>query len=87
MKLKVYLELPGNSATKLAEATGASISAITRAANGITIPNRELMTRIAEETGGQVTPNDFFDIGAKSVPTDAHAPDPVPEAEAGTEAA
>jgi transcriptional regulator with XRE-family HTH domain len=60
MTLKEYLALPGNSATKLADAAGVSISTITRAANGDTIPNKDLMSAIFEQTGGIVTPNDFF---------------------------
>jgi transcriptional regulator with XRE-family HTH domain len=64
MKLRDFLDIDGNSATKLAEDCGVSISTITRAANGDTLPNKELMAAIHSKTGGAVTPNDFFGIGA-----------------------
>lgn len=64
MTLKDYLALPGHSATKLATETGVSVSTITRAADGKTIPSRELMGLIAEKTRGAVMPNDFFGIAA-----------------------
>lgn len=64
MTLKDYLAREGNTATKLAEATGVSVSTITRAAEGATIPSRELMGKIFEATGGAVAPNDFFGIAA-----------------------
>lgn len=62
MTLKDYLSLPGHTATKLALDTGVSVSTITRAAEGKTIPNRDLMNLIAEKTKGAVLPNDFFGI-------------------------
>lgn len=64
MTLKDYLAQAGNTATKLAEATGVSVSTITRAAEGRTMPTRELMANIFKATGGAVTPNDFFGIAA-----------------------
>lgn len=62
MTLKDYLALPGHTATTLALETGASVSTITRAAEGKTIPNRKLMGLIAEKTKGAVMPNDFFAV-------------------------
>lgn len=64
MTLKDYLAKPGNTATKIAEAAGVSVSTITRAAEGQTIPSRDLMIRISEITQGAVKPNDFFGIAA-----------------------
>ena len=64
MTLKDYLASPDKSATALANACGVSVSTITRAADGATIPSRDLMNKIHEETGGKVTPNDFFGIAA-----------------------
>lgn len=64
MKLAEYLEIEGNSASKLAEATGVAVSTITRAARGELLPSRKLLTEIYEKTGGQVTPNDFLGIAA-----------------------
>jgi transcriptional regulator with XRE-family HTH domain len=62
MTLKDYLSLPGHTATKLAAETGVSVSTITRAAEGETIPSRGLMNLIAEKTKGAVMPNDFFAV-------------------------
>jgi transcriptional regulator with XRE-family HTH domain len=64
MTLKDYLSLPGHSATTFAAETGVSVSTITRAAEGKTIPSRELMRLIAEKTKGAVMPNDFFGVSA-----------------------
>jgi predicted transcriptional regulator len=60
MKLSAYLEIDGNSATRLAEATGVSVSTITRAAKGEIKPSLTLMTSIYEKTSGAVSPNDFL---------------------------
>ena len=64
MKLAEYLEIEGNSASKLAAETGVAVSTITRAAKGEITPSRNLMALIHEKTGGQVTPNDFWGIAA-----------------------
>lgn len=60
MTLKDYLALPGHTATSFAADLGVSVSTITRAARGDTIPDRKLMSLIAEKTKGAVMPNDFF---------------------------
>ena len=64
MKLADYLKQDGKSATALAQATGSAVSTITRAARGEVFPSKELLERIFLETGGAVTPNDFFAIAA-----------------------
>jgi transcriptional regulator with XRE-family HTH domain len=64
MTLKDYLAQEGNSAAKLAEAAKVSVSTIWRAAEGKTLPSRELMRAIIEHTGGAVTPNDFYGMAA-----------------------
>lgn len=64
MTLKDYLAQAGNTATKLADETGVSVSTITRAAEGATMPSRGLMNEIFKATKGRVTPNDFFGIAA-----------------------
>lgn len=64
MTLKQYLSEPGRSATLLATELGVSVSTITRAANGETIPSRELMKQISQATDGEVGPNDFYGIAA-----------------------
>lgn len=63
MTLADYLKIEGNSASKLADATGVAVSTITRAAKGELKPNRDLLEAIYQHTGGQVTPNDIFGIG------------------------
>lgn len=64
MTLKDYLAQPGNTATKLAGEVGVSVSTITRAAEGSTMPTRDLLGKIYAETAGAVTPNDFLGIAA-----------------------
>ena len=60
MRLKSYLALDGNSASKLAEAVGVAVSTITRAASGETLPTTGTRLRIVQETSGQVTAADLF---------------------------
>lgn len=62
MTLKDYLAREGNSASKLAGACGVAVSTITRAAEGTTVPSRELIEAIFKHTGGAVSPNDFFKL-------------------------
>lgn len=64
MTLKDYLARDGNTATKLAELTEVSVSTITRAAEGDTMPSRDLMGKIFKATNGLVTPNDFYGLAA-----------------------
>jgi len=62
MKLETYLRLHGVTASALAEKCTVSVSTITRAARGETIPTMEVMRRIADNTGGRVKPNDFMEM-------------------------
>jgi transcriptional regulator with XRE-family HTH domain len=64
MTLADYLDTQKVSASALAERLAVSVSTVTRAAEGTTIPSRDLMAKIFEETAGAVTPNDFFGIAA-----------------------
>jgi ribosome-binding protein aMBF1 (putative translation factor) len=64
MTLADYLDTNKVSATDLAAKCAVSVSTITRAAKGEVTPSRDLMAKIFEETGGAVTPNDFFGIAA-----------------------
>ena len=43
--------------------------AVRRYVNGDRIPDRETMPAIVRETGGDVTPNDFFGVGAAALCT------------------
>lgn len=60
MRLKAYLALEGNSASKLAAAVGVAVSTITRAASGETLPGAATRKRIFEETGESVSAGDLF---------------------------
>lgn len=60
MRLKAYLALEGNSASKLAGAVGVAVSTITRAASGETLPGAATRKRIFEETGELVSAADLF---------------------------
>ena len=60
MRLKAYLSLEGNSASKLAEEVGVAVSTITRAASGETLPNPPTRKRILDATRGKVTAGDLF---------------------------
>ena len=60
MRLKTYLSLEGNSASKLAEEVGVAVSTITRAASGETMPNSATRRLIIEKTGGLVTASELL---------------------------
>ncbi len=64
MTLTEYLAQEGKTASALAKACGCAVSSITRAASGDITPSRELMQSIHRETGGAVTPNDFYGVEA-----------------------
>lgn len=60
MNLAQYLQRPGRTATALADEVGVSVSTITRAAKGETLPSRKLMTKIYEATGKKVHPRTYL---------------------------
>lgn len=64
MKLSEYLDLPGKTATKLAQDIGCSVSTITRAAKGNTLPSRKLADAIFEKTDGMVHPGSHYEVAA-----------------------
>lgn len=64
MTLKQYLDNPDRTASLIAATAGVSVSTITRASEGITIPSRDLMQKIFDATEGAVTPNDFYGLAA-----------------------
>jgi len=57
-------------AARLVRADGSVVSqaAVSRYAAGQQIPDREIMPLIVAATGGEVTPNDFFDISPPQAP-------------------
>ncbi|AGH48742.1 2-oxoglutarate dehydrogenase E1 component [Sphingomonas sp. MM-1] len=61
MKLVDYLEAHSLTHEQFAGILGCSQPTVTRFVHGIRRPSRFLMRRIAEATGGVVTPNDFLD--------------------------
>lgn len=64
MNLKAFLSLDGNSEAKLAQQLGVSQSTVNRYANNVRWPDREMILRIKEATGGLVAPSDWFDAEA-----------------------
>lgn len=57
--LENYLQVNGFSATEFGSKIGVSQVAVWRYLNG-RVPSASIMVRILNETGGKVTPNDFF---------------------------
>jgi transcriptional regulator with XRE-family HTH domain len=63
MKLGEYIKAKGLSAEGLAGAIGGvSASGVRKWVAGERIPRRDQIEKIAEITGGDVLPNDFFDL-------------------------
>ena len=63
MTLRDYLEQAKISAAQFGRLIDEPRQNVHRYLNG-TIPNPETMAKIADETGGKVTANDFFGIAA-----------------------
>lgn len=66
MTLKDWLIEKGLSHGQFAEMIGRTSEAVRRYAAGDRIPDRETMPKIVAETGGHVTPNDFFGVSLSS---------------------
>jgi len=79
MTLSEYLQIDGNSASRLGQACGVAVSTITRAARGEIMPSRRLLEAIFHHTGGQVTPNDFFEFVARTESIGCHGAASTPE--------
>lgn len=62
MKLNEFLIMNGITMANFADAVGTTTATISRVAVGLVVPRKALLTRIHEETGGQVTPNDFLGL-------------------------
>ena len=63
MKLKNYLALHAVKQKDFALKIGEKPACINNYCLGLRIPRPEIMKKIFIETGGLVTPNDFYDIG------------------------
>ena len=66
MQLSHYLSQNELTATAFAEKIGRHKSTVTRILRGEMRPDLDTMQRILDETAGQVTPNDFFDVQASA---------------------
>jgi len=62
MKLTTYLRENDLTVTALARSVGVDVSTMHRIVHGKHIPGQKTMRAIIRETGGQVQPNDFFDL-------------------------
>lgn len=67
MKLSAYLAINEISDADFATAIGVERQAVHRYKSGLRFPTRSVLNKIFDETGGQVTANDFFDFGAPPV--------------------
>ncbi len=73
MQLQKYLQRENLTASQVAARIDRSVSTVTRAMRGEVIPDPDTMKAITVETGGEVTPNDFYGF-ANGGP----APEPTP---------
>lgn len=64
MRLQTWREGVGKERADVARACGVTAEAVRLWEVGERMPRRDQMATIAELSGGQVTPNDFFDIEA-----------------------
>jgi transcriptional regulator with XRE-family HTH domain len=62
MKLSEYAKKHGVTLSTLAKELGTSVATISRHCSGKNIPKQELMRRIHELTGGEVTASDFYGL-------------------------
>lgn len=60
MKLDYYLKKSEITQTELAEALGVSIASVYRYTHCERVPRKDIMQKLVEFTGGQVTANDFY---------------------------
>lgn len=60
MQLEDYLRSRDETRAAFGRRVGCDVSNISNYCNGKRIPGRQIMARIAEESAGLVTPNDFF---------------------------
>jgi len=64
MKLSTWMTENNLSGAKMAETLGTSAETVRRYIKNERIPNRDVMTKITEATGGQVGPEDFYNSEA-----------------------
>lgn len=73
MKLRTWRKQKGLFLRDLSAATGKSRSAIARIETGESKPDRDFLEKVFTLTEGAVTPNDFYDIGISTSPSDQGA--------------
>lgn len=74
MKMSSYIAAHGLTLTEMAVRLGLPVQTVSRYASGARRPREAEMVRIYEVTGGQVTPNDFFDLPGQPPPPGASGP-------------
>jgi transcriptional regulator with XRE-family HTH domain len=62
MKLKEYLKTHNLSQATFSRSIGESAQNVSRYVNGDRKPEDDVMQKIIDETAGEVTANDFYDI-------------------------
>jgi len=62
MKLAAWMDSNNITDARFGEAIGVARQAVHRYRTGERIPDKALMKRINEATGGEVSPNDFYDL-------------------------
>lgn len=83
MTLTEYLNQSGQTQAEVGEGIDRDQSSVHRYCKG-RIPDREAMVRLYHFTGGLVTPNDWYGIGARPAPgTDPTAIPPFEDISAG----
>jgi len=63
MKLTDYLAQPHVSRQNFARALGVHVDSLYKWERGDRIPRKNMLAKIAEQTGGAVRPADFFEQG------------------------
>lgn len=78
MTLDQWLALARHTETSFAALIGSTQAAVNRYRRGKRIPQPEVMARIVKETGGLVTPNDFYGctLEVKALEPKSAAPQP-----------
>lgn len=70
MKLQKFLDEKQQTVADLARALSVKHTVALRWANGARVPSKENMQKIYEWSGGQVEPNDFYNINETEIEKD-----------------
>ena len=77
MKLKQYLSEKGLTQREFGEAVGVPQATINRYVNGERFPDRDMILKIIEATGGHVSVVDWYEVAAE--PSTAESPHDSPQ--------